>query len=256
MRASSDSCTNATPGREASRARSEALSRVRRSQPTGADRFAVLDDHLRAGVLNAPRTRNASRCRTERRTSTRQQRALRRACQLAEVAVDSVRRDLRHHQTQVSRRCTDGCTGAAPQLERTSGWGYSLGANPIRRQEPRCPDRCCDSQRIRCTRTALVFPVPPESSLFDQTNSLFRGVGNSKRKPHDISGLGGFDTAYSRPNPRNSLFFPCKTGKSGQRRVRSRLRPPPPTCVVDITALFSIPSPDLSLIFRRLLALS
>ena len=35
-----------------------------------------------------------------------------------------------------------------------------LGANPIRRQEPRCPDRCCDSQRIRCTRTALVFPVP------------------------------------------------------------------------------------------------
>ena len=113
----------ALPGREASRARSEALSRVRRSQPTGADRFAVLDDHLRAGVLNAPRTRNASRCRTERRTSTRQQRALRRACQLAEVAVDSVRRDLRHHQTQVSRRCTDGCTGAAPQLERTSGWG-------------------------------------------------------------------------------------------------------------------------------------
>ena len=94
----------ALPGREASRARSEALSRVRRSQPTGADRIAVLDDHLRAGVLNAPRTRNASRCRTERRTSTRQQRALRRACQLAEVAVDSVRRDLRHHQTQVSRR--------------------------------------------------------------------------------------------------------------------------------------------------------
>ena len=46
------------------------LSRVRRSQPTGADRFAVLDDHLRGGVLNAPRTRNASRCRTERRTST------------------------------------------------------------------------------------------------------------------------------------------------------------------------------------------
>ena len=138
----------------------KALSRVRRSQPTGADRFAVLDDHLRAGVLNAPRTRNASRGRTERRTSTRQQRALRRACQLAEVAVDSVRRDLRHHQTQVSRRCTDGCTGAAPQLERTSGWGYSLDANPIRRQEPSCPDRCCDSQRIRCTRTALVFPVP------------------------------------------------------------------------------------------------
>ena len=66
---------------------------------------------------------------------------------------------LRPHQTQVSRRCTDGCTGAAPQLERTSGW-YSLGANPIRRQEPRCPDRCCDSQRIRCTHTALVFPVP------------------------------------------------------------------------------------------------
>ena len=166
----------ALPGREASRARSEALSRVRRSQPTGADRFAVLDDHLRAGVLNAPRTRNASRCRTERRTSTRQQRALRRACQLAEVAVDSVRRDLRHHQTQVSRRCTDGCTGAAPQLERTSGWGYSLGANPIRRQEPRCPDRCCDSQRIRCNAYStglpcstnwfslfheLVFPVPP-----------------------------------------------------------------------------------------------
>ncbi len=68
---------------------------------------------------------------------------------------------------------------------------------------------------------------PPENSLFDQTNSLFRGVGNSKLKLHDISGLGGFDPAYSRPNPRNSLFFPCKTGKSGQRRVRSRLRPPP-----------------------------
>ena len=66
-----------------------------------------------------------------------------------------------------------------------------------------------------------------ENSLFDQTNSLFRGVGNSKLKSHDISGLGGFDPAYSRPNPRNSLFFPCKTGKSGQRRVRSRLRPPP-----------------------------
>ena len=142
---------------------------------------------------------------------------------------------LRHHQTQVSRRCTDGCTGAAPQLERTSGWGYSLGANPIRRQEPRCLDRCCDSQRIRCARTALVFPVPRTGlpcstnwfSLFPPENSLFRGVGNSKLKPHDISGLGGFDPAYSRPNPRNSLFFPCKTGKSGQRRVRSRLRPPP-----------------------------
>ncbi len=65
---------------------------------------------------------------------------------------------------------------------------------------------------------------PPENSLFDQINSLFRGVGNSKLKPHDISGLGGFDPAYSRPNPRNSLYFPCKTGKSGQRRVRSRLR--------------------------------
>ena len=48
-----------------------------------------------------------------------------------------------------------------------------------------------------------------ENSLFDQTNSLFRGVGNSKLKPHDISGLGGFDPAYSRPNPQNSLFFPC-----------------------------------------------
>ena len=43
---------------------------------------------------------------------------------------------------------------------------------------------------------------PPQNSLFDQTNSLFRGVGNSKLKPHDISGLGGFDSAYSRPNPR------------------------------------------------------
>ena len=64
---------------------------------------------------------------------------------------------------------------------------------------------------------------PPENSLFDQTNSLFRGVGNSKLKPHDISGLGGLDPACSRPNPRNSLIFPCKTGKSGQRRVRSRL---------------------------------
>ena len=31
---------------------------------------------------------------------------------------------------------------------------------PIRRQEPRCPDRCCDWQRIRCTPTALVFLVP------------------------------------------------------------------------------------------------
>ena len=50
---------------------------------------------------------------------------------------------------------------------------------------------------------------PPENSLFDKTNSLFRGVGNSKLKPHDISRLGGFDPAYSRPNPRNSLFFPC-----------------------------------------------
>ena len=50
---------------------------------------------------------------------------------------------------------------------------------------------------------------PPENSLFDQTNSLFRGVGNSKLKPYDISGLGGFDPAYSRPNLRNSLFFPC-----------------------------------------------
>ena len=58
-------------------------------------------------------------------------------------------------------------------------------------------------------------------SLFPPENSLFRGVGNSKLKPHDISGLGGFDPVYSRPNPRNSLFFPCKTGKSGQRRVRS-----------------------------------
>ena len=97
---------------------------------------------------------------------------------------------------------------------------------------------------------------PPENSLFDQINSLFRGVGNSKLKPHDISGLGGFDPAYSRPNPKNSLFFPCKTGKSGQRRVRTRLRPPPPTCVVETTALFSISAPDLSLIFRRLRALS
>ena len=58
---------------------------------------------------------------------------------------------------------------------------------------------------------------PPENSLFDQTNSLFRGVGNSKLKPHDISGLEGFDPAYSRPNPRNSLFFPCKTGEIGAR---------------------------------------
>ena len=203
--------------REASRARSEALSRVRRSQPTGADRIAVLDDHLRAGVLNAPRTRNASRCRTERRTSTRQQRALRRACQLAEVAVDSVRRDLRHHQTQVSRRCTDGCTGAAPQLERTSGWGYSLGANPI---PPTGTPLSGSMLRfaahpVHAYSTGLPCSTnwfslfPPENSLFDQTNSLFRGVGNSKLKPHDISGLGGFDPAYSRPNPQNSLFFPC-----------------------------------------------
>ena len=76
---------------------------------------------------------------------------------------------LRPHQTQVSRRCTDGCTGAAPQLERTSGW-YSLGANPIRRQKPRCPDRCCDSQRIRCARTARRHPTPSTcwSSLFHE----------------------------------------------------------------------------------------
>ena len=88
------------------------------------------------------------------------------------ISSDSARRDLRHHQTQVSRRCTDGCTGAAPQLERTSGWGYSLGANSIRRQEPRsrCPDRCCDSQRIRCTRTARRHPTSSTcwSSLFHE----------------------------------------------------------------------------------------
>ena len=152
------------------------------------------------------------------------------------------------------RRCTDGCTGAAPQLERTSGWGYSLGANPIRRQEPRCPDRCCDSQRIRCNAYSTGLPCstnwfslfPPENSLFDQTNSLFCGVGNSKLKPHDISGLGGFDPAYSRPNPRNSLFFPCKTGKSGQRRVRSRLRPPPRPYISDIATFFV----DLVPVFR------
>ena len=87
---------------------------------------------------------------------------------------------------------------------------------------------------------------PPENSLFDQTNSLFRGVGNSKLKPHDISGLGGFDPAYSRPNPRNSLFFPCKTGKSGQRRVRSRLRPPPRPYISDIATFFV----DLVPVFR------
>ena len=79
---------------------------------------------------------------------------------------------------------------------------------------------------------------PPENSLFDQTNSLFRGVGNSKLKPHDISGLGGFDPAYSRPNLRNSLFFPCKTGKSGQRRVRTRLPPPPRPYISDIATFF------------------
>ena len=107
--------------------------------------------------------------------------------------------------------------------ERWVGSTYPIIANPL----------ACLHQN---PRTALVFPVPrtgfpcspPENSLFDQTNSLFRGVGNSKLKPHDISGLGGFDPAYSRPNPRNSLYFPCKTGKSGQRRVRSRLPPPPP----------------------------
>ena len=95
------------------------------------------------------------------------------------------------------------------------------------------------SERAPVYSTGL--PCSPNwFSLFPPENSLFRGVGNSKLKPHDISGLGGFDPAYSRPNPRNSLFFPCKTGKSGQRRVRSRLRPPPPTYLVDITALFSI----------------
>ena len=44
-------------------------------------------------------------------------------------------------------------------------WRRHYRASPPRRLsrdlEPRCPDRCCDSQRIRCTRTALVFPVPP-----------------------------------------------------------------------------------------------
>ena len=71
---------------------------------------------------------------------------------------------------------------------------------------------------VRAHRTGLPCSTnwfslfPPENSLFDQTNSLFRGVGNSKLKPHDISGLGGFDPAYSRPNPRNSLFFPVKQG--------------------------------------------
>ena len=89
-----------------------------------------------------------------------------------------------------------------------------------------------------------LFPL--ENSLFYQTNSLFRGVGNSKLKPHDISGLGGFDPAYSRPNPRNSLFFPCLTGKSGQRRVRSRLRPPPRPYISDIATFFV----DLVPVFR------
>ena len=87
---------------------------------------------------------------------------------------------------------------------------------------------------------------PPENSLFDQTNSLFRSVGNSKLKPHDISGLGGFDPAYSRPNPQNSLFFPCKTGKSGQRRVRTRLPPPPRPYISDIATFFV----DLVPVFR------
>ena len=123
----------------------------------------------------------------------------------------------------------------AGALQRLNGW---LSGRPL--SDPRLTEYLGDLAGVlrgnsavvkrwgsgRCTRTALVFPVPrtgfpcspQKNSLFDQTNSLFRGVGNSKLKPHDISGLGGFDPAYPRPNLRNSLFFPCKTGKSGQRR--------------------------------------
>ncbi len=138
------------------------------------------------------------------------------------------------------RRCTDGCTGAAPQLERTSGWGYSLGANPH------------PPTGTPLSGSVLRFAAHPvhaySTGLPCSTNwfSLFRGVGNSKLKPHDISGLGGFDPAYSRPNPRNSLFFPCKTGKSGQRRVRPRLPPPPRPYISDIATFFV----DLVPVFR------
>ena len=60
----------------------------------------------------------------------------------------------------------------------------------------------------------MSFPVPVPAI------PLFRCVGNSELKPHDLSGLIGFDPTYPRPNLRNSLYFPCTTGKSGQRQVR------------------------------------
>ena len=43
-------------------------------------------------------------------------------------------------------------------------------------------------------------------SLFPPENSLFRGVGNSKLKPHDISELGGFDPASANLGQRLEPF--------------------------------------------------
>jgi hypothetical protein len=90
------------------------------------------------------------------------------------------------------------------------------------------------------------FPIVKATSLIDQfcpcfalDNSLLCRVGNFSGKPAESLASVVHGRGKSRLKCPNSLYYPCLTGKSNQRRVRSRLAPPPPY-VSDIPSYFSL----------------
>ena len=94
-----------------------------------------------------------------------------------------------------------------------------------RRGSPKCPV----SEPFE--DTVLKFPVPVLKqaiySQFRSKNTLFRFAGNSLKNICDFSSLRRPVSPDSSRIHEFSLYFPCITGKSMPRPVRSRLATPP-----------------------------
>src|SRR5258707_15856495 len=69
--------------------------------------------------------------------------------------------------------------------------------------------------------------IPDNSSLFRLENSLFNSLGNWPPRPAESLAFWGRERDRQGAKSRNSLFISLLAGNSGQRRVRSRLAPPP-----------------------------
>ncbi len=180
----------------AQRAPPEALSRICRGQSADTDRLTVLDGDLRPDVLVPSRPRDPSGCRARRRTSARQQRALQRVRELAEVATSTVRRESGCGKDGISAKGAVGCAG-----------NQSNGTSSLPSPRPRLGRSIAPSERCRTLTSRTT------SRYFD----FQRGHSMVKRGSMSCFSLQFCEALIpvSRPSAGVRTLFRCRSSRFG-----------------------------------------